>query len=62
MLLDLLVKRASRNPKTLCGLLDAASLLLKYPLDVLLLEFQKSQTRVEKRCSHLSVPVKVKII
>jgi hypothetical protein len=60
--LDLLIKGAPRDSQALCRPLDAASFLLKDPFDVLLLEFQKSQTRVEKGCSHLSMTVEVKIV
>ena len=44
VLLDLLIKRASRDAESLRGVLYAASLLLKYAFDVLLFEFEKSES------------------
>jgi hypothetical protein len=51
MLLNLLIKRAARDPKTLRGLLNATTLLMKHSLDVLFFEFQKRQMGIEKGCA-----------
>ena len=62
MLLDLLIKRASRDAETLCRFLNSASLFLKNSFDVLLFEFLKRETRVEVRRGKLRVTVEVKIV
>ena len=62
MFLNLLIKRASGNAKTLGSSLNATAFLLKNPFDVLLFEFQKSQARVEKRRANLCMTVEVKIV
>ena len=49
-------------PSRLAAFSTRPSLLLKNAFDVLLFEFQKSQTGVEERCADLSVTVEVKIV
>ena len=61
MLLNLLIKRASRDAETLRSLLNAASLLLKDALDVLLFEFLESETGVKERRPNLRVSIEVKV-
>jgi hypothetical protein len=62
MLLDLLIKRTSRNAETLGCLFNPTFLLLQYSLDVLFFELYESETRVEKRCANLCMTIEVKIV
>ena len=62
VLLDLLIKRASRNTETLGGLLNATFLLMQHSLDVLLFEFYQCEPSIQKRCAELCVSIEVKIV
>src|SRR5689334_11886102 len=61
VLLDLLIKRASRDAEPLRRLLDPASFLLQHAFDVLLLELEKSQSRVEEWTTNLRVTIELKV-
>ena len=62
VLLDLLIKRASRDAETFGRLLNATLLLLKHSLDVLLFKLYEGETRVEKRRANLCMTIEVKIV
>src|SRR5262245_6256265 len=62
MLLNLLIKRASRNAETFGRFFYSPSFLLQHALDVLFFEFQKRQSGVEEGRSHLSMPIEMQIV
>jgi len=61
MLFDLLVEGTSRNTESLGSPLDATLLFLKHALDVLLLEFEKSQLGIKHWSADVGVAVEVEI-